>query len=450
VNTHDFDQMSNVTSHTVAVPAAAAASRQAAPKERRIALAGAGMLSAAMAVSGVLIYAFHVLAARALGPHDYGQIAVLWAAMFLVVMMIFRPLEQTMSRAMADRRTRDEEVRSVLRSVGLLAAGISAVLVLAGALAWAPISDKLFLGDDTMTALLIGGIVGYGAAYVVRGVLAGVRWFPGYGLGLIADAVARLLIALPLLFVASKLTAAVAVVAAGIAGGLVPLVFGRRSLRGVLEHRSGDERFHMGAAVAFAGPAALIALGDQILINGGPLLVMGAGGADASKTAGIVFAATMLVRIPVFLFQGALASMLPNLTLLRTTADARAFRRTVLRGVGVLLAAGLAIVVGAAAFGPEALRILYGDEYAVARTPLVLLGAGVGCWLAAATVSQALLAGDRGKLASVAWLSSAALFVVLYPLLPGDELARMSGAFAVATAVDLALLVVVLTRRSRA
>src|SRR6185436_16930935 len=152
---------SNATTQAVAAPAAVAP-RPAPQRERRVAFAGAGMLSAAMALSGVLIYAFHVLAARTLGPHDYGQIAVLWTAMFLVVMMIFRPLEQTMSRAMADRRTRDDEVRSVLRSVGLLAAATSGVLVLAGVLAWGPITDKLFLGDETMTALLIGGIVGYG------------------------------------------------------------------------------------------------------------------------------------------------------------------------------------------------------------------------------------------------------------------------------------------------
>ena len=434
----------------MSTPAAAVAKRPSGVRERKLAFAGVGLLSAAMAGSGALIYAFHVLAARSLGPSAYGQIAVLWAAMFLVVMMIFRPLEQTISRALADRRERGEEVRSVLRSVGVLGAAIALALVLAGVLAHDEISERLFLGDGTMTTLLVCGIVGYGASYLVRGVLAGVRWFPGYGIGLIADAVARLLIAAPLLFVASKLTAAAAVVCAGLIGGLVPLVLGRRSLHGVLARGNGDPRFHFGSALAFAGPASLIALGDQVLINGGPLLVMAAGGSDASKVAGVVFAATMLVRIPVFLFQGALASLLPNFTVLQATADARRFRRTVLQGVAVLLAAGASIVVGAALFGPESLRILYGPEYEVDRLPLVLLGFGVGCWLAAMTVSQALLAGDRGGRAAAAWIGAAVLFVVLYPVLPGDELARMSGAFAAGTLLNLVLLVWILGRNARA
>ena len=57
------------------------------------ALDGAWMLSLSTAVSGGLAYAFHVLAARSLGSADYGRIAVLWAAMFLLVVVLFRPLE---------------------------------------------------------------------------------------------------------------------------------------------------------------------------------------------------------------------------------------------------------------------------------------------------------------------------------------------------------------------
>src|ERR671934_505681 len=80
------------------------------------AVPGAWMLSGAMLATGVLTYAFHVLAARSLGPHGYGQIGVLWAAMFLGSIVLFRPIEQTTSRTIADRRARGEEVATVVRS----------------------------------------------------------------------------------------------------------------------------------------------------------------------------------------------------------------------------------------------------------------------------------------------------------------------------------------------
>ena len=86
--------------------------RSAAPSVRGAALGGAWLLPGAMIVSGVLTYVFHILAARTPGPTAYGQIAVLWGAMFLVAIVLFRPLEQTMSRAIADRLARGEEVRS--------------------------------------------------------------------------------------------------------------------------------------------------------------------------------------------------------------------------------------------------------------------------------------------------------------------------------------------------
>ena len=76
-----------------------------------------------------------------------------------------------------------------MRAVSRLAAGLLLALGLGLALGWSFVTDRLFLGNDGMTAMLLVGIVFYGGAYVARGLLAGTRWFPGYGLGLVADSV---------------------------------------------------------------------------------------------------------------------------------------------------------------------------------------------------------------------------------------------------------------------
>ena len=80
----------------------------------------------------------------------------------------------------------------------------------------------------------------------------------------------------------------------------------------------------------------MIATADQVLVNAAPLLVMLQGGRDASKVAALVFAATMLVRIPVFVFQGLATSLLPNLTTLHATSEPALFRQAVLRISGIL------------------------------------------------------------------------------------------------------------------
>jgi O-antigen/teichoic acid export membrane protein len=415
-------------------------------RERRPALAGAWVVSLAMLGSGGLIYAFHVLAARSLGPSAYGHIAVLWAAMFLVVIVLFRPLEQTTSRALADRLARGEEGTTVVRSIGTLAAGVVLVLSACGLLLIGPLADLLFEGNRTLAYLLLAGIAGYAVAYVSRGVLVGVRWFRGYGFGLMADALARLAIAVPLLFVASLNLAAAAVTVAGIAGALAPLALGRIRVGQALRGKPAP-RFRRRAAFTFAAPASAIAAADQLLVNGGPLLVVFGGG--SAKTAGLVFAATMLVRVPVFVFQGLASSLLPNLARLNVVEDAAAFRRAVMQTALILLAAGAVIVGFAAVAGPESMELLYGGDFAVGRGQLVLLGTGVAFYLAATTFSQALLALERAGSAACAWIAAAALFTAIYFAMPGTELTRVSVGFALAMLVDLAVLASLLVRRTR-
>jgi O-antigen/teichoic acid export membrane protein len=107
------------------------------------------------------------------------------------------------------------------------------------------------------------------------------------------------------------------------------------------------------------------------------------------------------------------------------------------------------IVVGAAALGPEAMQLVYGPDYVVGRLELALLGVGVGCYMATATFSQALLALDRGRIAAVGWVASAAAFLVLYGVLPGEALMRVALAFALATAAAVVLLALALASRVR-
>lgn len=408
----------------------------AAASRRRPVLVGAWLLPATMVVSGVLTYAFLVLAARRLGTTAYGHVGVLWAAIFIAAIVVFRPIEQTASRTIADRLARGGEAVTVLRS---LAAIVGAIVVLAAiglGLGWNLLRDRVFHGDEFLTVSFVAGVAAYGAAYVVRGVVGGVRWFAGYGLGLIADGVVRLAVAAPLLVVASEHLAAAALVAAGAGGAILPLALGRRRLKD-LAVGGAAPRFHAGAAIAFAAPASIIAAADQALVNGGPLLVIAAGGRDASRTAGIVFAATMLVRAPVYVFQGLAASLLPNLTRLHATRDRARFAWALRRTLLVLGAAGAAIAVGAAAAGPAAMR-LYGSGFAASRLDLALLGIGVGCYLGAATLSQALLSFDACAPAAVAWTASAALYVGTFAAAPGGALHRVALAFAIATAAALA------------
>jgi O-antigen/teichoic acid export membrane protein len=415
--------------------------RASRPRLEAVDRRDAALMSIGTLASGVLAYAFNVLAARSLGPESYGAIGALWAGMFLLAVLLFRPVEQTVSRAVAHRLARGEDARPAVRSAAKLTA-ILAALAVAGCLAaWNPLTDGLFGGEPVLTIALIAGVAGYAASYFARGLAGGVRWFGGYGLVLLADGAIRVLVAVPLLFVASPTIAAIAIAAAAIGGALAPLLSRQRTTMRRLEGAQGEDD-RMTEAVRFALPAGVIAACEQILVSGGPLLVLIAGGEGAAAAAGVLFAATLLVRAPVFLFQGVAASLLPNLTTFRANGDeARLHRATALTA---LVLAGLAAVMSAAALavGPAAMRVLYGDGFVASRVDLALLALGVGGFLAACTFCQALLARGQGGAAALRWSAAALTFVTLELALPGTPFHRVAVAFSAASALVGALLMV--------
>jgi O-antigen/teichoic acid export membrane protein len=401
----------------------------------------AALMSIGTLASGVLAYVFNVLAARSLGPDAYGAIGALWAGMFLLAVLLFRPLEQTVSRGVADALARGQDARSVtragLRMGAVVAAAISVVLLAA----WAPITDGLFGGRPALTIALVLGVAGYAASYYVRGLCGGVRWFGGYGLLLLADGAVRVLVALPLFFVGSATVAAFAVAAAAWSGAAAPF-FSRR--RGALDRsRMGGERaaFSGRSAARFALPAVVIAGSEQVLVSGGPLLVLIAGGPDAATAAGVVFAATLLLRAPVFVFQGIQASLLPSLTTFQAHGDGhRAHRATVLTAA-ILFGFSALVAVGALALGPTVMNALYGDGFEATATDLAVLSVGVGGFLAAGTFCQALLARAQAGAAAARWAVGAVVFVVLELALSGAVMHRVSLAFAAGGLLAAALMI---------
>jgi O-antigen/teichoic acid export membrane protein len=405
----------------------------------------AALMSIGTLASGVLAYAFNVLAARALGPAGYGAIGALWGGMFLLAVLLFRPIEQTISRALADHVARGEDGRPVIKAAAGLTTLITATALLACVLAWTPITDRLFGGEPVLTVALMAGLAGYGLSYFARGVVGGVQWFGGYGLVLLADGAIRFVLALPLLFVASQTVAAVAIAAAAAGGALAPLASRNR---GAMRRLAGGNRgsFALGSAVKFALPAAVIAGCEQILVSGGPLLVLIAGGPGAAEAAGVLFAATLLVRAPVFLLQGVQASLLPSLTTFRARGDEASLHRATVK-VAVMLAgfAGV-LAAGALVAGPFAMTLMYGDEFTAGRVDLALLCVGIGGFMAAGVFCQAALARTQAWQAARAWGAGAVAFIVLELTLSGTPFHRVSVAFAVGASIAGLLLMRTLWR----
>jgi O-antigen/teichoic acid export membrane protein len=408
----------------------------------------AGTLSAGVGAAGLLTYVYFALASHNLDSNAYGEIVVLWSAVFVTISVLHRPVEQLISRSIAERRTHGAPVGPVLRAAakiqGLVALGFAAAALLLRT----PLQDELLSGSATLYWIYVGSVLAFAASFFARGYLAGEGRFGLLAGLLVSESFSRMAFALA---VAVGIAAGRDAVAAGIVAAplfslsVVPLALGRRAIRAPAEAQPapGDEssRAILARGGAFAGAVLLIMLSEQIFLNAGPLLVHAT---EGSAAAGYIFNVLMLARAPLLVFQGIAISLLPHLTRLRSRgqgeADA-AFSDSVevtLRAIAVFTAFVGAIVAIA---GPKLMQIAFSDRFTYDRLGLLLVTGAMGLYLASTTLNQAALARGLSRRAAACWIGCAIGFLVwsLLPIL-SDPARRIEVGFLAAAAVLFALL----------
>jgi O-antigen/teichoic acid export membrane protein len=423
---------------------------------------GARVLSIGIASTGIFTFAYLATASNVLSKAAYSRISLCWAIMFVILSVIYRPIEQLLSRTIADRRARGMKGQS-LRAPAAIQLGFALVfLVLALALRH-QIEQGMFDGSSQLYWILVIGVLAYAASYFARGWLAGHQRFALYGGLVFLEATSRFLFALA---VAVGIGSGQGAVGLGMAVApfaslcVIPFAFSRvrvRAPEGVpaadaasegpahagVEEASLDLSLKHGAgfAVAVVG----IMLSEQALMNAGVLIVAanagGAGGLTSGLT-GFVFNVMLIVRAPLQLFQAIQTSILPHLAGLEARESADEFHRAIRVTILVITAFGLAVALGLLVVGPPVMNAVLGNKgFHYGRAGLALVGLGMGLHLVSGTLNQAALARGRAAWAAGAWLIAAVLFVafVAAPTIH-DEVTRVEVGYFGATAVLCALL----------
>jgi O-antigen/teichoic acid export membrane protein len=412
---------------------------------------GAKILSVGIASTGVVTFAYFSVASYVLGDVDYKGISLLWSVMFVIVSVIYRPIEQLLSRTIAGRRARGLETGHPLGTPLLIQAGF-ALAFLGAALALRHVlEDDVFHGVTALYWVLIAGVLAYAASYFARGWLAGHQWFALYGGLVFMESFSRLLFAVAVAIgIASGQTA----VALGMAAApfvslvVVPLAFSRRPQEGAPPEVD-EEALGLARGGRFAVCVLLIMAAEQTLLNAGVLTVNAT--SSNAAAAGYVFNALLIARAPLQLFQAVQGSLLPHLAGLEATAGRAQFARAV--RITVLAIAGFAgaVALGMLVIGPFAMGVLFDDAASYGRLGLAAVALGMGAHLAAGTLNQAALARDHAGAAAAAWLVSAVVFVAwMLTSIVADSLARAEIGYLGAAVLLCALLTLVYRRGSPA
>src|ERR1700716_1944235 len=115
--------------------------------------------------------------------------------MFVILSVIYRPIEQLLSRMIADRRARGLHGHP-LRVPALIQLGFALVFLVAALILRPQIERDLFDGSSSLYWILVIGVLAYGASYFARGWLAGHQRFALYGALVFLESTSRFLFAL--------------------------------------------------------------------------------------------------------------------------------------------------------------------------------------------------------------------------------------------------------------
>jgi O-antigen/teichoic acid export membrane protein len=366
-----------------------------------------------IATTGVVTFAYFSLASHSLSEVDYKGVSLLWSVLFLIISIIYRPVEQLLSHTISSRRALGHEGHPLRVAMTIQACAATAFLVIALAFR-EPIEEDVFDGSTTLYWVLVVAVLAYAASYFARGWLAGHQKFGLYGGLVLLESCSRCLFALA---VAVGIASGQDVVAMGIAAAplvsllVVPWAIERRT--------TATARGGMREGAGFAGAVLAIMVAEQALLNG-PVLVVDATAADAAL-AGFVFNVLLITRAPLQLFQAIQTSLLPHLSGLHATGGGDDFARAIRTTVLAIAAFASAVVLGLGLIGPWAMGVLFGGDFDYGRFGLMLVGVGMGFHLTAGTLNQAALARRRGGLAAAAWLAAAALFMLWLLPTPLDD-----------------------------
>jgi O-antigen/teichoic acid export membrane protein len=385
--------------------------------------------------------------------------------MFVILSVIYRPVEQLLSRMIADRRARGLHGHP-LRIPAIIQFGFAVVFVVVALALRHEIEQGMFDGSSALYWILVVGVLAYSASYFARGWLAGHERFALYGGLVFLESTSRFLFALA---VAVGIGSGQGAVGLGMAVApfaslcVIPFAFSRLRVRAPsalpaadaaregpahaqVEEAATDLSMRRGAG--FAISVVGIMLAEQTLMNAGVLIVAAQAGSKAGLTVGItgfVFNVLLIVRAPLQLFQAIQTSILPHLAGLEARESADEFGRAIRMTIMVIAVFAGAVAIGLLAIGPAVMTAFLGNKgFPYGRVGLAVVGLGMGLHLIAGTLNQAALARGRNAQAAVAWLAAAALFIAL--MLSGaisNQVTRVEVSYFTAALVLCGLLTVI-------
>jgi O-antigen/teichoic acid export membrane protein len=305
------------------------------------------VIAVSMGVMNVAVYGFTIVAARLLGPRDYGAFAALMGVL-LVIMVVSLALQATAARRIAATPGHVHQIEGVILRVGFQAAlGVGAVC-----LVLAPVINQVVhldsLGTAALTAFAAMPLTLMGAQ---AGILQGERRWFSLSMIYLSAGLPRLLIGTAMiLWRPTEFNALLGVTLAT----YVPVVVGWLALRHPREPGAHSEEHSVRALwhETFHNSNTLLAF---FALSNVDILV--ARNVLEERQAGLYAGGLILVKAVLFLPQFVVVLAFPSMS------NASAARATLFKSLSVVLLLGALTSAGAALLSGLAVVFVGGDQY---------------------------------------------------------------------------------------
>ena len=192
----------------------------------------ASFLAVGVGLTGVVTYAYFLIASHVLSKPDYGQITVLWSAVFITISTLYRPIEQLLSRHISERLVKGQSAGQPMRVASTIQFGLSLFFAVAALALRGPIQNGLLEGNEALYWVFFSSVLFYAASYFARGFLAGNQRFGLFVALILSESCFRTIFAV---MVAIGILSGQSAVAIGITAApalsllVVPFAFARRA-----------------------------------------------------------------------------------------------------------------------------------------------------------------------------------------------------------------------------
>ncbi|MEA1913585.1 MAG: oligosaccharide flippase family protein [candidate division WOR-3 bacterium] len=367
-------------------------------------------------VSGIFLFLFQTFAGRWLGVESYGLLNVLYSSIIIVTVLVVFGVTQGVTRFIAfyqarnDKKGEEETIQTSFIIYLILLFAVILICYLVRKL----ISQYLFNNSSIIFYQFILGIVFLSIYRFYNGVLQGYRKFHIFSIGLVIKAITMffILFLIARFLKLSKIASGWSIVISPI---LAILFFQFVTKKPFTSFRWRSHLKLQPEIIKFIMIGTFISLMNMWIMRSGPVLLKIVGEAEADKLAGLFSAIMIPLNLARTIVIALFTALYPNLSRAYSLEDKNLIQRYVFKSIGIVGIIIIFLIPIYYFFGPQIVRLLFGEEFIVSKIDSTLLAFAFSFYFIALLQSKILLARNTPKYSAFSLLLGiTGMFVTLY------------------------------------